>query len=893
MDYLGDFGALTGKGGFDPIAMYKAVVDISKALQNPYADSKGFKQNIADDSAKLAALLSQNPYTPPPLEALNPKDTVLASVYTGLKSKDEQQLFDTMKYLSDGYSSTDYTDQKALESNLLENQMLSMDSDMVKPLVEQIMHPTLEGLLSLGQGALLFGAMYAISAMYRLKSSSAYESDKAFHRMNKVDATEWLGNGNPDVWEIASNGDGKGIAEKMGDSIQMEMKEQKKAKDDLFIKDMNLSSTAGNPKYRPPQDLGPGGSQPKFETDILYQQGNIEDIFDKVKKRLIAELKDRTTIQILPPYSNIATAGNNGGYTDINRAIYYGETDQSSSVNQPTAIGGVSDSVINHNNPLDPNNFWDPSGVQPTFPVFGTPYNPQTLAITTNMNTNTEFGPDGPIDVDNQNLSMFNGTSWEYNPTPKRATMFKGWGILKEDKKTWEPDPLNTFTMQTPFSEYVKKTALANNKFAKGGSQPPGTVKFFIEKLHGVHNDGITSNGRNPVTSNTNPAELDNRMVFAAYIDNYSESYSPSWSSYEFIGRGEGLPIYKMTTRTLNISFNIIADYSLDMLAGMALLYKQLGYDNHYEGQLDAIINSKQDWGLGYVGVPSYDENSGKGEIRVGAHIPGKYSDTTESLWQKVTFMAQCCYAHYRKDGKMKEQPMIRLRLADFYDVTGYIESLTVDSNEFENSFDLNETVLGNIPFGVKVTMSMKVLHDAEPNSSFMQFYHRREMDGNGVTDGDLIAHRIVGGNVATGLKIKSPMSFAGAITNEKLTDTPTSLKNGDVTALTNGLQNFQSTFANVKNMGINIKDTERKNALQKAMKSYVKVSDMADQLASRYCTKLNKPNGMPGDITAFSTTDKSSNSNSTVNFNPSQIDQVKQNTADKKQAKTLKDILS
>ena len=831
MDYLSDFNAITGVGGFDPIAMYKAVTDISKAFQNPYSDSKEFNQNIADDINKLSVSLSQNPYEKPKVENITFETGSLGFEYSNFKSKETDNLIKAISELSSKYSKNNYNDQKKLESDLLKNEMLSIDSENVKPLIEQLSNPTLDGLLSLGQGVLLFGAMYAISLSYKTKSSNAYESDKAFHKMNKYDSESLAIN--PDIWELASNGNSsKGIMEVLSDGIiSHEKKEQEKSKE-LWKEYINLKNDL------PIQVVGND-----VLTDIPEIQNQIEYIYQIVEKKINEEIKNKS----ISNYTKIATNLKDGSL-NTERGINYGLTDIK--------------------------NFTDIE-----FPTFAKDKNTvsDTFIITDKLNSTFNFETEDVLL--NQNLSIQDGDhTYSLNLNPKKIPSFKGWGILNKNSRKWELDPINSFSQKTPFSDYIKR--IQNIDYKNKGKQPPGTVKFFIEKLHGVQDDKITSNKLNPIKSNLSADGFDNRCVFSAYIDSYSETYTPSFDTYNFIGRGEGFPIYKSTTRSLNITFNIIADYSLDILAGMAALYSQLGYDNSYEGQLEAIINTKQDWGLGYIGLPGYAEGENQGIV--GSHVPGKYSDTTDSLWEKTTFLAQCCYAYYRPDGKMKEQPMIRLRLGDYYDNVGYIESLTMDSNEFENILDLNPTSIGNIPLGIKVSISMKVLHNDEPSSNFTQFYHRREFDDGTETPQSIVGRR--NGTIKNGLKKQSPLRFDGNMKKSGITETPTILSNGDANKLNDNLQNFTSKFADIKNMGLDIDSLSRKIALENAMKSYVKVSDMADQLSNSYGYKLIKPKGIAGDITSFAINNKNSNNNNDINSNPSQIDIIKQNNFNSKQ---------
>ena len=439
-------------------------------------------------------------------------------------------------------------------------------------------------------------------------------------------------------------------------------------------------------------------------------------------------------------------------------------------------------------------------------PIFGTPFDNLSDQISETMNNQTSFD------------------------TVDGGKMFKGWAV-QDSSGNWIPDPIRTFTQKTPFSDIIGKVIAAEFKNQK---QPPGTVKFFIEKLHGRYADG-TPYKKNPVVSQLAPIDtnnLSNRMVFAAYIENFNDSYSNSWNSYNFIGRGEEVPIYKSTKRTMTLSFSIIADYSLDLLVAMEKVYTEFGWKPIHEDRIQEIIDQKQDWGLGYIGIPSI--SNGK---RYGGHIPGMYSDTTETMWTKLTFLAQCMYPYYRQDGKMKEQPIVRIRLADFYDVIGYIESFQIDLSEFDNMIDLNPSAIGNIPFAAKVTLSLTILHDNEPNSTFYGFYHRKEFD-NGTID------PVTGAGVATdpkgltaqGIKKNSPTSFDASTTREATTDTPVILQDGSATgAFGSAMTDFSSSYSALTTMGTVVSDEERKQKIQKAMMSYIRVTEVADQLRYLY----------------------------------------------------------
>lgn len=474
-------------------------------------------------------------------------------------------------------------------------------------------------------------------------------------------------------------------------------------------------------------------------------------------------------------------------------------------------------------------------------PIFGTPFDNLSDQISNTMNNQTTFD------------------------TGDGQQMFKGWAV-QDDKGNWIPDPIRTFTQKTPFSDIIGKIILSE---FKNNKQPPGTVKFFIEKLHGRYSDG-TPYKKNDIKSQLSvvgTTNLSNRMVFAAYIDNFNDSYSSSWNNYNFIGRGEEVPIYKSTKRNMTLTFSIIADYSLDLLAAMEKVYTEFGFKPIHEERIQQILDQKQDWGFGYIGIPSMADGK-----RYGGHIPGMYSDTTETMWSKLTFLAQCMYPYYRQDGKMKEQPIVRIRIADFFDIIGYIENYQLDLSEFENMIDLNPSAIGNIPFAAKITLSVSIIHDNEPNSTFYGFYNRKEFD-NGTMDpvtgeGITIDPK---GTTAQGLKKNSPTSFDSSLTQQATTDTPIILQDNSLTnTFSSAMSDFSTSYNDMNNMGLIISDEERKQKTQKAMLSYIRVTEVADQLRYLYGEKPStQTNQMPNNMTDFAPTniiENNSNANNSLN---------------------------
>ena len=277
-----------------------------------------------------------------------------------------------------------------------------------------------------------------------------------------------------------------------------------------------------------------------------------------------------------------------------------------------------------------------------------------------------------------------------------------------------------------------------------------------------------------------------------------------------------------------------------------------------------------QNWGLGYIDNGYMSEETlidADGNIVINnvpnGRVAGRYSDTTETLWEKVSFLAQCLYPYYRADGKMKEQPFIRLRLADMYDVIGYLESLTIDANEFDNAFDLTASAvkgIGNIFFGVKVTMSLSVFHDNEPNSEFYGFYHRHEFDTGDLTTTGPIS---ISGTIKDGTQKNSPLSFNPKTISGNITDTPNVLQSG-ILNYNNSLSEFKTNFAELNNMGINLDNATRMDKISKATTAYIRTIAISNQLSNNYGLQTTSTgNSLPSDLGSLKGSNVDINSNS------------------------------
>ncbi len=421
-------------------------------------------------------------------------------------------------------------------------------------------------------------------------------------------------------------------------------------------------------------------------------------------------------------------------------------------------------------------------------------------------------------------LTLFTTKTGFKNKNKDLDKIFKSWVKIGTDGKVTE-DPNNTFTPSSPYSKKID-SIIQNMKADQQANAFQGSYKFFIEKLHGRNAKGPYK--KNKVKSSKVkglddiPEELSNRMVFAAYIDNFYDDYNVSWSDYNFIGRGEKVPVYKNTTRSLTLVFDIISDHSTEYMLALEKLQndtkqKEFGLS---EQLLQRILESRTDWGLGYQGGIVTHTNNGD---RIGAHIPGIISDTPEGLWTKMTFLAQCAYPYYRIDGKMKEQPMIRLRIADFYDVIGTVESISVELNEVEGiQIDLNPSTIGNIPLFAKINMKITIYHDYEPSSNFYGFYHRREFDNNEID-------KVTGVKTKASAIKKSPAEFIPSVKEDPL-KLPSGFENY-FNELESDLQNFKTNFTNLKSTGLKLKDSLFKKKFKDSIESYNKVQSVASEI--------------------------------------------------------------
>jgi hypothetical protein len=178
----------------------------------------------------------------------------------------------------------------------------------------------------------------------------------------------------------------------------------------------------------------------------------------------------------------------------------------------------------------------------------------------------------------------------------------------------------------------------------------------------------------------------------------------------------------------------------------------------------------------------------------------------------------------------MKEQPFIRIRIGDFYDVVGCINNLSYELVESEGlTMDMNPSSLGNIPLYVKVNLKIDIYHNDEPSSNYYGFYHRKEFDTKTIA-------QVTGLSTDTEDKTKkthvkhSPTK--SAILNQK--DDFLSLPSGFSSMfneLESNLNSFSKSFKKLKTPGLKLKDEMYKKALKDSTESAVKIQDIARQI--------------------------------------------------------------
>ena len=274
----------------------------------------------------------------------------------------------------------------------------------------------------------------------------------------------------------------------------------------------------------------------------------------------------------------------------------------------------------------------------------------------------------------------------------------------------------------TNYLEEILRDAKVNNI---------GAYRFFIEKLHGKYDKGGFYK-KNPVRKETTDkrgmqtvADIGNRMVFPAFVSAFSDSFDTDWEGYNFVGRSEKFGVYKTTNRTLTLSFYMLSDYSAELLQARAQAGEMAIAGTSSAGDVKkALQNYFIDWGSGTYDLPKIIEGQQTG------FVPGQYSGTTEMMWARMTFLAQCNYPWFRNDGKLKEQPIVRVRIGDFLDLSLRIKSMNMtEYDSFNMDLTGHNNKIGAYPMGVKCDITADIIHSEEPGSEYLKFYHRLDYD--------------------------------------------------------------------------------------------------------------------------------------------------------------------
>ena len=349
--------------------------------------------------------------------------------------------------------------------------------------------------------------------------------------------------------------------------------------------------------------------------------------------------------------------------------------------------------------------------------------------------------------------SVANQTEWVDIKNGLSDKIFKGW---TSKGKNVAVGTLNQPTWERNSREIARAQSL------------PGSFKFYIEKLHGYDNQG------EPYKANkisNNPEEykkFSNRMLFPVFLDTWSDAFTANWNTIDLIGKSEPIRVYNNTTRQLTIDFYILADFSAEiMLAGIQELQeyasqisnekknnREIRNNSDFTNEENKFLNKKlspqakqviesnmtlSEQKQAHLQLQAYTknfQNIGHGSNNIPEMLkngvygftPSATTSTPEMLWNRMTFLAQCCYPYYRQDGKLKENPIIKLRIGDFFDVVCYITSLSI--NDMEMGWDLNYSPnIGVIPMGAKVSMSLDIIHQQTPSSTYSRFYHRKDYD--------------------------------------------------------------------------------------------------------------------------------------------------------------------
>lgn len=200
-------------------------------------------------------------------------------------------------------------------------------------------------------------------------------------------------------------------------------------------------------------------------------------------------------------------------------------------------------------------------------------------------------------DYETQNIETRVNLGDPGNPDYDRYNPYKGIDYQKRDKKVFALDTITAFPLYK----------------AKGIDQqqvePGGLLNDLIQfRIAAIDND---------------KPEYKVFAHFRAFINNFTDTYSPEWSGVKYVGRGDSLYKYGGFTRTIQLSFDVVAQSVQELLP----MFKKLNY---------IASNTMPDYsGAGYMRAPLI-------EMTVGGYLyeqPGfisslTYTVNTDAGWE-------------------------------------------------------------------------------------------------------------------------------------------------------------------------------------------------------------------------------------------------------------------
>jgi hypothetical protein len=143
-------------------------------------------------------------------------------------------------------------------------------------------------------------------------------------------------------------------------------------------------------------------------------------------------------------------------------------------------------------------------------------------------------------------------------------------------------DSINTLTITPSITFYANsstaKEKIKNSELIYGGLFDTGSM---LKNINGYYGRDIIKfriellNNDKPVidTGNTKTINTD-VLAFRAYLGDLSDDITPSWKSFNYMGRGESFYVYEKFSRSINFNFTLFAHSEEEMPA----IYTKLNY---------------------------------------------------------------------------------------------------------------------------------------------------------------------------------------------------------------------------------------------------------------------------------------------------------------------------